>query len=154
MHVLFVCSGNTCRSPMAEALFTDQLRKMGKVPKGSEMIAGSAGIYAFNGSPASHEAIKVMAELGIDISHHRARRLNEDLVQWADLILTMTEAHYREIIERYDVSAQKIHTLAAFSQNQAGDIIDPFGSGIPTYRQCARQMQSMVLSIIKKLKLK
>ncbi len=136
---------------MAEALFTDQLKKMGNPPEASELIARSAGIYAFNGTSASHEAIKVMAEMGIDISQHRARRLNDDLVEWADLILTMTETHYREIVERYEVPASKVHTLASFSQNQAGDIIDPFGRGIAAYRKCARQMQSLVGNITKKL---
>lgn len=150
MHILFVCSGNTCRSPMAEALFVQQLKKK-KTISGDEIIAQSAGIYALHGSPASREAVKVMAEMDIDISNHQAQTLHEDLVQWADLILTMTEAHSREIIKEYDVPAGKIYTLAKFSRGEHVDLIDPFAAGIQTYRQCARQIKSMIGEIIKKI---
>jgi protein-tyrosine phosphatase len=149
MHILFVCSGNTCRSPMAEALLMEQLKTKPTILE-SEPIIQSAGIYALDGSSASHEAIKVMAEMGINICGHRARQLNLDLVQWADLILTMTEAHKREIISRYDVSADKIYTLADFGIGEQTDVIDPFGSGIEAYRQCAGQIKTMIIEMIKK----
>ena len=148
MHILFVCSGNTCRSPMAEALFTAQIKKQ-KMLSGIVPIARSAGIYALDGSPASREAVRVMAEMDIDLRGHRAQQLNDDLIQWADLILTMTEAHYREIVSQYGVPAEKIYTLGKFSSIPA-DIIDPYGSGADTYRQCAMQIQSMIRVIIKK----
>ena len=151
MHVLFVCSGNTCRSPMAEALFTEQFEKQ-KNLSGYHPVARSAGICALDGSPASREAVKVMAEMGIDIRDHRAQQLNDDLIQWADLILTMTEAHYREIISQYGVPKEKIYTLANFSGSKQANVIDPFGSGIETYRQCARQIQDMIGEIIKKFR--
>jgi len=151
MHILFVCSGNTCRSPMAEALFTAQIKKQ-KMLSGIVPIARSAGIYALGGSSASREAVKVMAEMGIDIRDHRAQQLNDDLIQWADLILTMTEAHYREIISQYGVSAEKVYTLAKFSRSGQADVIDPFGSGVETYRQCAGQIQGMIREIIKKFR--
>lgn len=151
MHVLFVCSGNTCRSPMAEALFTEQFKKQKKLP-GNEPIARSAGIYALDGSPASREAVKVMAEMGIDIRGHRAQQLNDDLIQWADLILTMTEAHYQEIISQYGVPAEKTYTLANFSHSEQANVIDPFGSGLEAYHQCARQIQGMIREIIKKIR--
>ena len=115
-------------------------------------IARSAGAYALDGSPASREAVKVMAEMGIDLRDHRAQQLNNDLIQWADLILTMTEAHYQEIISQYGVPGEKIFTLAKFSRNEHADVIDPFGSGIETYRQCARQIQDMMKEIIKKFR--
>jgi len=149
MHILFVCSGNTCRSPMAEALFTEQIRKQ-KIKSRNGPIARSAGIYALDGSPASREAVKVMAEMGLDIHGHRAQQLNNDLVQWADLILTMTDAHFREIIQQYDVPAAKIFTLGEFSRGKHVDVIDPIGSGIEAYRRCAGQLQSMIIEIIKK----
>jgi protein-tyrosine-phosphatase len=151
MHVLFVCSGNTCRSPMAEALFTKQL-KNNKDFTGSVPTARSAGIYALDGSPASREATKVMAEMGIDIRDHRAQQLNDDLIQWADLILTMTEAQYRTIINQYGVPAEKVYTLANFSQHKKADVIDPFGSGIEAYRRCAEQIHDMIRGINKKFK--
>lgn len=150
MHILFVCSGNTCRSPMAQALLTQQL-KMKNMQLGDAVIAQSAGLYATDGQPASREAIKVMAEMGIDISGHQAQALNNNLLQWADLILTMTMDHYQGIIRKYDISSSRIYTLAEFSRGVYADVMDPFASGIQTYRQCARQINSMIEEIIKKI---
>lgn len=149
MHILFVCSGNTCRSPMAQALFTDHVKNTGKNRQESQPIAKSAGLRALDGSPASPAAVKVMTEMGLNISNHRSRRLNTELVEWADVILTMQESHRREVMEKYNVPAQKVYTLAAFSRDSAGDILDPFGFEIETYRQCARQINSMIRNIVK-----
>lgn len=150
MHILFVCSGNTCRSPMAEALFTDLFAKMRKSRQGTEVIARSAGLFAFDGQPANRDAVAVMAEMGIDISKHRTKSLDEDLVQWADLILTMTEAQYREIMECYHVPSTKVKVLGKFSLGSQEDVVDPFGSGIGTYRRCVKQIRNMIIEVVKK----
>lgn len=150
MHILFVCSGNTCRSPMAQALLTEQLKNK-KTIACDAVIAQSAGLYAREGEPASREAVKVMAEMGIDISRHQAQMLNNNLLQWADLILTMTMDHYQGIIRKYDIPSRRIYTLAEFSRGEHADVVDPFAAGIQTYRQCARQINSMIEEIIKKI---
>ena len=150
MNILFVCSGNTCRSPMAEALFRDQLKKK-PVKTGGDLEVRSAGLYALAGQAASREAIQVMADMGIDISQHSSHALSEDLIQWADLILTMTESHLQYILSNYTVPAEKLFTLGEFSQAERVDIIDPYGGGKAAYRRSAGQIKNMITDIFKKL---
>lgn len=95
--VLFVCTGNTCRSPMAEALANDYLRK--KNGDSSCLRIVSAGLAALPGASASPQAREVMLEFNLDLSAHRARQLTPELLQEADLILTMTNGHKRYIQE-------------------------------------------------------
>ena len=149
MNILFVCSGNTCRSPMAEALFRDQLKKK-PVTTGIDLEVRSAGLYALAGQAASREAIQVMTELGIDLSRHSSRTLSAELIQWADLILTMTESHYKEILNQYGVPDEKVYTLGQFSRGERVDIIDPYGGGIKSYRHSAGQIKNMITDIFKK----
>lgn len=150
-RILFVCSGNTCRSPMAEVLLRKELQAYSAKQLQNLLEIRSAGIMAGAGSPASPEAIKVMAEQGMDLSQHRSQRLNEHLLQWADLVLTMTESHRQYIISEYANQSDKVHTLAQFSGIKHIDIVDPFGSGIQTYRQSARQLQQLIRQLVKKI---
>lgn len=150
-RILFVCSGNTCRSPMAEVLLWKELQAIADKQANGLPEIRSAGIMASSDMPASPEAIKVMAEQGVDLSQHRSRCLTEDLLQWADLVLTMTESHRHHIIRQYDIRSDKVHTLAQFCGEVHIDVVDPFGSGLPTYRQSARQLQQMIKQLVKKI---
>jgi protein-tyrosine-phosphatase len=135
---------------MAEALMRQSLEeKFAGSPMPVEIR--SAGIMAGTGLPATAEAIQVMAEYGIDLSRHRSRILNQKLLQWADLVLTMTESHRKQVLNQFMVRPHKIYTLAEFSGAERVDVVDPFGSGIAAYRQSARQLQLLIQPILERI---
>lgn len=109
-RVLFVCTGNTCRSPMAEMM----LRKKAAA-KGCNLEVRSAGLSAFNGAGASKAAIRVMEEKGIDHRSHRSRPISAEEVTWADLIFTMTSAHRQLLVQSFPEAADKLYTLKEFT---------------------------------------
>ncbi|HEX7065616.1 MAG TPA: low molecular weight protein arginine phosphatase [Bacillales bacterium] len=106
---LFVCTGNTCRSPMAEALL--------RAKAGDRISVRSAGVFAADGIPAAGEAIQALAEKGIDFPEHESRRLDSDLAGWADVILTMTESHKRSVQQQFPQTAGKVYTLKEYSDD-------------------------------------
>ncbi|SHE58519.1 protein-tyrosine phosphatase [Caldanaerobius fijiensis DSM 17918] len=146
--VLFVCTGNTCRSSMAEYIFRDMLNKRGDV-KGIKVL--SAGISAFPGAMASPEAIEVMKELGIDMSPHRSRALTREMIEKSDLILTMTSEHKRQILSIVPQAENKVFTLKEFAQMEEKDILDPFGKTIDVYRNSAQEIKEALEKSIDKI---
>ena len=143
--VALVCTGNTCRSPMAEAILKTLLRKAGG---GLEsVVVVSAGVAAGEGSMASHQAIEVMDARGIDISDHLSRPLNEAIVDQADIILTMTRGHRAAIIAAWPDRADQVQTL----RRDGGDIADPVGSSLEIYQHCADQLERELAAWIKSL---
>ncbi len=118
MKVLFVCSGNTCRSPMAEGYLSS---------KNSENLTVSSAGFISEGEKVSKNAVAVMKEIGIDISAHRSRLINADMLS-ADRIFCMSESHKQALLS-FGVSENKISVLS-------GGIPDPFGQDINAYRVC------------------
>ncbi len=128
MHLLFVCTGNTCRSPLAEGI----ARRMIAERALSDITIGSAGTSAWPDAPASDGALLVSLEHGIDLGEHRARQLAPDLVAGADLILTMGPHH----LERAEALGGhgRAFMLTAFSSGMARPVSDPFGGDLDVYR--------------------
>ena len=111
MNLLFVCTGNTCRSAMAEPLMRARLERAGL---GDRIAVRSAGVSAAAGAPASQGAANVLNARGMDGAAHMASRVDDELVRWADLILTMGQSHKRAILERHMVAFDKTFTLKEF----------------------------------------
>ncbi len=137
--ILLICTGNTCRSPMAEALLNSKLRKrFPKLPsEGSQPVfVTSAGLSAFPGGPASPEAISVMKTRGLSLLDHQSRSVTERGLRHADLILAMTSSHRMAILERFPEIANKVYLVSGSQQ----DVSDPFGGAEANYAACADQI--------------
>lgn len=122
-NILVVCTGNVCRSPMAEALIRNEVVDRGLSEK---VRVSSAGTYAMVGHPASAGSVNAMAQRGLDISKHRARQLTADLVEQADIIIVMEEKHRRTIFVTWPRAIMKTLLLSELSGDHA-EIEDPYG---------------------------
>ena len=148
MRLLFVCTGNTCRSSMAEAIAK---KKINENEKYKDIIVESAGVFAFNGSSASNEAIYVMQNRGIDLKYHKARSITPDIIKNADLILTMTENHKRAVSDISKSANMKTFTLKEYASGEKGDILDPFGHNIKVYESCADELEMYIEKVLEKI---
>lgn len=148
MRILFVCTGNTCRSPMAEKIF----RKMAK-EKGLPVEIRSAGTYAYPGSPASTHASQVLQSMGIQ-EEHISQMVTPDLMEWATLVLTMTGSHKLSLLQAYPKMGEKIYTLKEYTDPGSSygiDIGDPFGGPLHVYEMCAREIGQSLEDLLKLL---
>jgi len=134
-EIVFVCTGNTCRSPMAEGIF-NSLSNRG-------YFATSAGIYAADGNLPSENAVLAMSEMKIDIKNHLARALTPEMVKSAFLILTMTQNHKDAILSAFPQFSDKVKTISEFA-GENGNISDPYGGDIEVYRLCAHEIKKYI----------
>jgi glycine hydroxymethyltransferase len=148
--ILFVCTGNVCRSPMAEGLVRDLLK--GRTDLQLQVM--SAGLGALDGQPPSEFAVRVMAELGIDIAHYRSQSLRVPLVEQADFIFTMTRQQQDAIQTIYPVATEKIFVLREFEDAEiiGKDIPDPIGQLPEVYRRTRDQIRAALPSVLEFVK--
>ena len=139
-NVLFVCTGNTCRSPMAEAWL-----KVLCARDGLDWVIRSAGLDAYAGDEASLHAQEVIQSAGGDLSHHASRRFTSYLAAEADLIVAMTRSHLQRIRMLVPEAASKSCLLMHFSKlHPETDVPDPFGGSSDAYRHCFETMQEAI----------
>jgi len=149
LNLLFVCTGNTCRSPMAHVLAERSLASAGW----DGVNVRSAGVSAMPGSAASEGAIQAAAENGLDLEGHRSSSVTEDTVQWADLILTMG-AHHLMAVEALG-GGGKTAMLSAFAEGREDGrgwgVPDPFAGDLEVYRDSFRVLEELVETAVAKL---
>lgn len=143
MNIYFICTGNTCRSPMAEAILKS---------KGIDGVhVRSAGISAFNGGEISANAKLTLVNKGIS-HHHTSSSVTAEDIEWADKILTMTMAHRQMVVSLYPQCQHKIYTLKEYvlPDNQP-DILDPFGGDLAVYEETFNDLSHAIDLLIEKI---
>ena len=139
MNILFVCTGNTCRSPMAQGMFSAMLQD-----KSNEYDIRSAGVSTHPDDIITDMARNELLKRGIDYAERSAVQISSDLIEKADLVLSMTSSQRRILVESFPCSADKIHMLGDYTDS-GDDVLDPYGGNEKMYELCANHIHSMLV---------
>lgn len=135
LRVLLICTGNTCRSPMAEAILRDLASPT--------MAVSSAGTATEGGQPMAAAAQTVLKEHGLPVRPHRSQAVSEGLLQESDVVLTMTAGQAQDLMRRFPGASGKVRTLAA-AAGETGDVVDPVGMGHDAYATAYDQIETLL----------
>ena len=148
LTLLFVCTGNTCRSPMAEQIFNEQARDL-------SAHAISAGLNAKPGSPINPQAADALTQLGYSPKDHSSTLVSAEVVEKADVILTFTKYQKDEVAKRFPAAVEKLFTISEYANTEIGkseDVADPYGKSAEVYKETAETIDSLVELIVSSLK--
>ena len=136
MNILFICTGNTCRSPMAEVIASNMAENTG-------ISFSSAGLSAWDGALASTHSRECAKNLKLSLENHRARSLNQKILNESNLVLTMTKAHKDYILHTFSNAAGKTYTINEYA-GEEGEVSDPYSLGYNEYEKCAGELTRLI----------
>lgn len=139
-RVLFICTGNICRSPAAAALLRQRLEQEGL----TDWYVESAGTWTVDGRPASRHVVQLMLERGLDITAHRSRAVNQRIIAPADLVLVMTHSHAEALRLEFPGQADRVYLLSEMQDERRYDIDDPYGGSMAEYRANVSQLADLI----------
>lgn len=151
VSVLYVCTGNICRSPLGEAQLREYAASRGL---GERLTVSSAGTHAWEGNPATSEAITAGARHGLDLSGHRAREVRRSIIDYADLILAMTEQHYNFLLHSFPECKNTLYLALSFSRGLEGqtqattEVPDPIGESVGFYLDVLEMLKPTLSGIV------
>ncbi|MCL1996091.1 MAG: low molecular weight protein arginine phosphatase [Defluviitaleaceae bacterium] len=139
--VLFVCTGNTCRSPMAATILKDKFKKEGIL-----VPVSSCGVFVNDTGPTSG-AIEAMKSFGLNLANHTPTQINEKEVQDATIILTMTATHKNLVINNFPYVVEKTYTVCEYVTGEQKDISDPYGGSTQHYIETAKELEKLIYQL-------
>lgn len=142
MRIIFVCTGNTCRSPMAKFILENLLTQYNR----SDITVLSAGLMASIGEPISQHAFSLLSEKNIDASSHRASLFSLSEIEPTSLILTMSPSHKKNILQLYPHLSTQTFTLCEYV-GEPGTVADPFGESLAHYKDCMAQINHLIAKL-------
>ena len=149
MNIMFICTGNICRSAMAHKMLEKKLKELNR----NDVKVYSCGVYAENGDKPTFEGNSIMKEYGIDLSTHRATNIFNSKIKDMDIILCATTSHKNNVLNTFPELKDKIFTMKEyvdFPRNDL-DISDPWACGYEIYKNCAKEIDEVLDKIILKI---